>query len=61
MTKIKSLKAREVLNSRGMPAVEAELSNGTSSFRAISPEGASKGKYEAVEIKDGGQIGRAHV
>src|SRR3989338_3955732 len=54
MTKIKSLKAREVLNSRGMPAVEAELSNGTSSFRAISPEGASKGKYEAVEIKDGG-------
>ncbi|KHO47758.1 MAG: enolase [archaeon GW2011_AR5] len=54
MKKIKSLHAREVLNSRGMPAVEAELNNGTSSFRAISPEGASKGKYEAVEIKDGG-------
>lgn len=50
MTKIKSLKAREVLDSRGRPTVEAEV-NG---FRAISPEGASKGKYEAVEIRDGG-------
>ena len=49
--KIKSLHAREVLNSRGQPAVEAEL-NGV---RAISPEGASKGKYEAVDIRDGGQ------
>ena len=50
MDKIKTVKAREVLNSRGLPAVEAEV-NG---FRAISPEGASKGKHEAVEIKDGG-------
>lgn len=50
MIKIKSVAAREVLNSRGFPAVEAEV-NG---FMAIAPEGASKGKYEAVEIKDGG-------
>ncbi len=50
MVKIKSVVAREVLNSRGLPAVEAEV-NG---FRAIAPEGASKGKYEAVDIKDGG-------
>lgn len=48
--KIKYVKAREVLDSRGQPTVEAEI-NG---FKAISPEGASKGKYEAVEIRDGG-------
>ena len=60
MTKIKTLHAREVLNSRGLPAVEAEVSvegrspNVSQFFRAISPEGASKGKYEAVELKDGG-------
>ncbi len=52
--KIKSVYAREVLNSRGLPAVEAEIRTGSGSFRAIAPEGASKGKHEAVDIKDGG-------
>ena len=41
--KIKSIHAREVLDSRGHPTVEAEIN----SYRAITPEGASKGKYEA--------------
>lgn len=50
MTKIKSLHAREVLDSRGHPTVEVEL-NG---FRAICPAGASRGKYEAIELRDGG-------
>ena len=49
MAKIKSLHAREVLDSRGHPTVEVEL-NG---FCAICPEGASKGKYEAIQIRDG--------
>lgn len=51
MSKIKSLHAREVLDSRGQPTIEAEI-NG---FRAICPEGASRGKYEAIELRDGGQ------
>ncbi|HIG97067.1 MAG TPA: phosphopyruvate hydratase [Candidatus Aenigmarchaeota archaeon] len=50
MTKIKSLHAREVLDSRGHPTVEVEL-NG---FRAICPAGTSRGKYEAIELHDGG-------
>ncbi len=49
--KIKSLNAREVIDSRGRPTVEAEV-NGS---RAICPSGASKGKYEAVEMRDGGK------
>lgn len=49
--KIKSVKAREVIDSRGKPTVEAEV-NG---FRAIAPSGASRGKYEAIELRDGGR------
>ena len=49
--KIKSLKAREVIDSRGKPTIEAEL-NGAG---AIAPSGASRGKYEAIELRDGGR------
>ncbi len=49
--KIKEVKAREVLDSRGHPTVEVEM-NG---FRAISPKGVSEGKHEANDIHDGGQ------
>ncbi len=47
------IKAREVLDSRGNPTVEAEviLSNGIRE-RAIVPSGASTGKYEALELRD---------
>ncbi len=52
--KIKSVKAREVLDSRGNPTVEADvvLEDGTLG-RAIVPSGASTGEHEAVELRDG--------
>ena len=52
--KIIQIKAREILDSRGNPSVEAEvfLENG-SWGRASVPSGASTGIYEAVEIRDG--------
>jgi len=51
---IKSVKAREILDSRGNPTLEAEveLSDGTKGWAAV-PSGASTGKYEAVELRDG--------
>jgi len=51
---IKSIKAREIINSRGEPTVEAEVETEDGVFRASVPSGASRGKYEAVELKDGG-------
>jgi len=54
MTNIAEIHAREVLDSRGNPTVEAEilLADGTSG-RAIVPSGASTGEHEAVELRDG--------
>jgi enolase len=54
MTKIESLFAREILDSRGNPTVEAEvvLEGGTLG-RAAVPSGASTGEREAVELRDG--------
>jgi enolase len=51
---IKSVKAIEILDSRGNPTleVEAKLSDGTTG-RAAVPSGASTGKHEAVELRDG--------
>ncbi|HXY13795.1 MAG TPA: phosphopyruvate hydratase [Terriglobales bacterium] len=53
-TNIAHIHAREVLDSRGNPTVEAEvvLENGTKG-RAIVPSGASTGEHEAVELRDG--------
>ena len=45
--------AREVMDSRGNPTVEAEVFTETCSARAIVPSGASTGIYEAVELRDG--------
>jgi enolase len=55
MSLIEQVKAREVLDSRGNPTVEVEvfLADGTTG-RAIVPSGASTGKFEAVERRDGG-------
>jgi len=52
---IDKVKAREILDSRGNPTLEVnvELSDGTTG-RAAVPSGASTGKYEAVELRDGG-------
>jgi enolase len=51
---ITNLHAREVLDSRGNPTVEAELTvDGTVTARAIVPSGASTGVHEALELRDG--------
>jgi len=55
MTKIKKIKAREILDSRGNPTLEVELETDFGKFFASVPSGASKGKYEAVELRDGGK------
>jgi enolase len=52
-TRIKSVKARQVLDSRGNPTVEAEVSTAAAVGRASVPSGASKGKLEALELRDG--------
>ena len=51
---IQTIKAREVLDSRGNPTVEADiyLTNGVSGS-AIVPSGASTGQREALELRDG--------
>ncbi len=46
--KIKSLKAKQILNSRDEPTLEVELKTDKGSFKASVPAGVSRGKYEAV-------------
>ena len=54
LTIISDIHAREVLDSRGNPTVEAEVILGDGSHgRAIVPSGASTGEHEAVELRDG--------
>jgi len=54
-TTITAVHAREVLDSRGNPTVEADVTLSGGSFgRAIVPSGASTGALEAVELRDGG-------
>jgi enolase len=54
MSKIKSIKASEILDSRGSPTIAAVvvLDSGTIGSAAV-PSGASTGKYEAIELRDG--------
>jgi enolase len=53
---IEDIFAREVLDSRGNPTVEVEVfTTGGAMGRAMVPSGASTGKYEAVELRDGDQ------
>lgn len=54
MSLIKSIKARQVIDSRGNPTVEADVQLEDGSFgRGISPSGASTGSREAIELRDG--------
>ncbi|MCJ0825190.1 phosphopyruvate hydratase [Luteimonas sp. 50] len=54
MTTIAKVHAREILDSRGNPTLEAEVTLGDGSFgRALVPSGASTGSKEAVELRDG--------
>lgn len=51
---IKDIYAREVLDSRGNPTIEVEVTTESEAFgRAIVPSGASTGEYEAIELRDG--------
>lgn len=51
--KIKAIKAREILDSRGNPTLETRIELGDGSVGIASvPSGASVGKYEAVELRD---------
>ncbi len=53
MEPIQSIFAREILDSRGNPTVEVEMSDGIHTVRAAVPSGASTGKHEALELRDG--------
>jgi enolase len=53
MSQIIDVRAREVLDSRGNPTVEAEVTTESGFGRAIVPSGASTGEHEALELRDG--------
>lgn len=57
MTTIQRIHAREIIDSRGNPTVEADviLDDGVTLGRAAVPSGASTGAKEALELRDGGQ------
>lgn len=50
---ITKVKARQILDSRGIPTVEVDLYTNKGVFRASAPSGASSGMYEAIELRDG--------
>ena len=55
MSEIRQIHARQVLDSRGNPTVEVELTlRSGAAGRAAVPSGASTGEFEAVELRDGG-------
>jgi enolase len=55
MTAISAIHGREILDSRGNPTVEVEVTLDSGAFgRAAVPSGASTGAHEAVELRDGG-------
>ena len=51
--KITRVHAREILDSRGNPTVEADVQAGSAMGRAAVPSGASTGQREALEFRDG--------
>ena len=54
MSEIKNIKAREIIDSRGNPTVEADVTLKSGAFgRAAVPSGASTGALEALEMRDG--------
>ncbi|MDQ6778991.1 MAG: phosphopyruvate hydratase [Actinomycetota bacterium] len=55
MSQIEHVHARQILDSRGNPTVEVELSVSSGAWgRAAVPSGASTGEFEATELRDGG-------
>ena len=54
MSSIIEIKAREILDSRGNPTIEADVTLDSGAFgRAAVPSGASTGEHEALELRDG--------
>jgi enolase len=54
MSQIRNIHARQILDSRGNPTLEVDIHLIDDSFgRAAIPSGASTGKHEAVELRDG--------
>lgn len=53
-TIITAVQGREIIDSRGNPTVEVDLTTNIGLFRASVPSGASTGIHEAVELRDGG-------
>jgi len=53
MSRILSVKAKEVLDSKGNPTVEAEVATENGLFKSMVPSGTSTGLYEALELRDG--------
>ena len=53
MHQIKEVHAKEILDSRGNPTLEVEMWVGKGYGKTAVPSGASKGKYEACELRDG--------
>ena len=51
---ISAVVGREIIDSRGNPTVEVDITTTDGLFRAAVPSGASTGIYEAVELRDGG-------
>jgi hypothetical protein len=53
ISSIHKIRARQIIDSRGNPTVEADVLTEDGVFRAAVPSGASTGKYEALELRDG--------
>lgn len=54
MSAITAVQGREIIDSRGNPTVEVDITTAQGTFTASVPSGASTGAYEAVELRDGG-------
>ena len=54
MSAITGVQGREIIDSRGNPTVEVDISTKDGTFTASVPSGASTGIYEAAELRDGG-------
>lgn len=54
MSVITGVNAREIIDSRGNPTVEVDITTATGTYTASCPSGASTGIYEAHELRDGG-------
>ena len=53
MRTIQNISFLQILDSRGFPTIQCQISDNTSLFKACSPSGASTGSREAIEIRDG--------